>query len=251
MTTLFISDLHLDPSRPDVTLAFHRFMQQLAPTSDALYILGDFFEVWIGDDDDSEFNHAIMETLKAFTEAGGKLYFMVGNRDFLIGAGFAKITGATLLEDPTVIDLYGIPTLLMHGDSLCTLDTEYMAFRTQARSADWQAQLLAQPIEARREIARQLREKSQSMNSLKADDIMDVTGDEVVSVMQHLNVERLIHGHTHRPERHAVATTTDTNGKALERIVLGDWHHQLWWLSAETDGSLTLESRPIASQSLA
>jgi len=249
MTTLFISDLHLDPSRPDVTLAFHRFMQQLAPKSDALYILGDFFEVWIGDDDDSEFNHAIMRTLKSFTDAGGTLYFMVGNRDFLIGSGFAQMTGATLLEDPTVIDLYGTPTLLMHGDSLCTLDTEYMAFRAQARSAEWQAQLLAQPIQARREIARQLREKSQSMNSLKAEDIMDVTGDEVVAVMRQLKVERLIHGHTHRPERHTV-TAAGKDSPALERIVLGDWHQHLWWLAAEIDGTLALESRAITAQQL-
>lgn len=247
MTTLFISDLHLEQSRPEITQAFIRFMEQLAPKSDALYILGDFFEVWIGDDDDSPFSHEIMEILRQFTNAGGTLYFMVGNRDFLIGDRFAQSTGAILLDDPTLIDLYGTPTLLMHGDSLCTLDTEYMAFREQARSSQWQQQLLSQPLEARREIARQLREKSQSMNSLKAEDIMDVTPSEAIHAMQQHKAERLIHGHTHRPARHQLTPTTAAQP---ERLVLGDWHDKIWWASANANKSIELCSCDIATEDL-
>lgn len=248
MTTLFISDLHLEQSRPEITQAFTRFMEQLAPQSSALYILGDFFEVWIGDDDDNPFNHEVMGILRQFTDAGGTLYFMVGNRDFLIGDRFAQLTGATLLSDPTLIDLYGTPTLLMHGDSLCTLDTEYMAFREQARSSQWQQQLLAQPLEARREIARQLREKSQSMNSLKAEDIMDVTPSEAIQMMQHYEAIRLIHGHTHRPARHSL--TPIATGTAPERLVLGDWHDKMWWASASANQPIELCSCDIANQDL-
>ncbi len=238
MTTLFISDLHLDKSRPLVTAAFERFMETFAPDCDALYILGDFFEVWVGDDDDCPFNLHIVDLLQNFTHNGGQLYFMVGNRDFLIGDDFAKRSGATLLEDPTVIDLYGTPTLLMHGDSLCTDDVEYMSFRQQARSPQWQEQLLSQPLSARREIARQLREQSQSMNSLKADDIMDVNQGEVGRVMSELEVSRLIHGHTHRPQIHGLKDDKT-------RMVLGDWHDDLWWIQATADGKVTLNKHPI------
>lgn len=234
MTTLFISDLHLDKHRPQVTTAFERFMEIMAPRCDRLYILGDFFEVWIGDDDDCAFNAHIVHLLQQFTDRGGELYFMVGNRDFLIGADFAHRSGATLLEDPTVIDLYGTPTLLMHGDSLCTDDIDYMSFRQQARSPQWQQQLLSQPLAARREIARKLREQSQNMNSLKADDIMDVNHNEVMRIMNDTKVSRLIHGHTHRPQVHTL-----DNGK--ERMVLGDWHDDLWWIQASVDGSVKLK----------
>ena len=241
MTTLFISDLHLDESRPDITDAFKRFMLQIAPNAEALYILGDFFEVWIGDDDDSSFNQSIVELLASYSASGKKLYFMVGNRDFLVGDDFAARSGATLLHDPSVIDLYSQKVLLMHGDSLCTNDTEYMAFRQQARSLEWQTQLLSQPLEARREIARQLRARSKSMNSLKADDIMDVTPEEVTKELNKHQVQRLIHGHTHRPARHKVDDID--NG---ERIVLGDWHSQAWWLEAHENGALHLVSSPIS-----
>ncbi|MGH1372902.1 MAG: UDP-2,3-diacylglucosamine diphosphatase [Cellvibrionaceae bacterium] len=242
MTTFFISDLHLDESRPQVTEAFKVFMRDIAPAADALYILGDFFEVWIGDDDDASFNREIVEILADYTAADNTLFFMVGNRDFLIGDRFAQRTGATLLCDPTEIDLYGTPTLLLHGDSLCTKDAEYMAFRAQARSAEWQQQLLSQPLAARREIARQLRQQSKSMNSLKADDIMDVTPEEVTQVMVKAKTKRMIHGHTHRPARHSV-----DNISGGERIVLGDWHEQAWWLKADSSGKLELVSRPIDS----
>lgn len=246
MTTLFISDLHLDASRPDITAAFERFMTQIAPTADALYILGDFFEVWIGDDDRSEFNQHIIGLLRDYRNTGKALSVMVGNRDFLMGADFASQCGATLLTDPTTLDLYGTPTLLMHGDSLCTQDLEYMAFRQQARSPQWQQQLLAQPLEARRAIAKQLRDTSKSMNSLKAEDIMDVTASEVVREMEAHQTTRLIHGHTHRPDRHPVPLASGTG----ERIVLGDWHDFLWWLEADASGDLVQHRRPIQQSDL-
>ncbi|GAB3106610.1 UDP-2,3-diacylglucosamine diphosphatase [Aestuariicella hydrocarbonica] len=246
MTTLFISDLHLDASRPDITGAFERFMTQIAPSADALYILGDFFEAWIGDDDRNDFNQHIVNLLKRYTDSGKSLFLMVGNRDFLLGEEFARQCGATLLDDPTRIDLYGTATLLMHGDSLCTKDEEYMAFRLQARSTQWQQQLLAQPIEARRALARQLREQSKSMTSLKAEDIMDVTASEVLREMEDHRVTRMIHGHTHRPDRHSIKLT----GSEGERIVLGDWHDHLWWLEAEPSGSLQQHKRPIDQPNL-
>lgn len=237
----FISDLHLDESRPAVTQAFFDFLDTRAKGADALYILGDFFEAWVGDDDDATFARHIVERLRRFRDSGTPIYFMHGNRDFLVGEQFARATGATLLSDPTVIDLYGKPLLLMHGDSLCTRDREYMAFRQQARSAEWQQGLLAQPLEARRALARQLREQSKSMNSLKAEDIMDVTPDEVVEEMTKHGVQTLIHGHTHRPARH----TVDLNGQCGERIVLGDWGESLWWIEAGTGGNLELKHATI------
>lgn len=246
MTTLFISDLHLDASRPEITAAFERFMTQVAPGSEALYILGDFFEVWIGDDDRSDFNQTIINLLKAYSDSGKALYIMVGNRDFLMGEEFASQCGATLLNDPTAIDLYGTPTLLMHGDSMCTKDEEYMAFRQQARSPQWQQQLLAQPIEARRAIAKQLREQSKSMSSMKAEDIMDVTLEEVIREMTEHQTTRMIHGHTHRPARHQV----ELGDGIGERIVLGDWYHYLWWLEADNQGYIEQHKRPINQENL-
>lgn len=228
MITLFISDLHLHPERPHLTRAFFHFLHTRAKGAQALYILGDFFDAWIGDDDDTPLNAEVAAELKALSDAGTRIFLMHGNRDFLLGETFAASAGAQLIADGSVIDLYGCPTLLMHGDSLCTGDKDYMAFRQQVRSSQWQQQILAQPLAARRALAAQLREKSQEMNSLKAEDIMDVTEDEVVRVMSEAKVTRLIHGHTHRPARHPIII----NGKAAERIVLGDWHHHGWALEA-------------------
>ncbi len=228
MITLFISDLHLHPERPHLTRAFFHFLHTRAQGAQALYILGDFFDAWIGDDDDTPLNAEVAGELKTLSNAGTRIFLMHGNRDFLLGETFANSAGAQLIADGTVIDLYGCPTLLMHGDSLCTGDKDYMAFRQQVRSPQWQAQILAQPLAARRALAAQLREKSQEMNSLKAEDIMDVTEAEVVRVMTEAKVARLIHGHTHRPARHPMLL----DGKPAERIVLGDWHHHAWALEA-------------------
>lgn len=229
MHTLFISDLHLHESRPQVTRAFFHFLYTQAIHAEALYILGDFFDAWIGDDDDSELVQDVANGLHKLSESGVAIYFMHGNRDFLLGNTYANKAGMTLIPDGKVIDLYGTPSLLMHGDSLCTDDVEYQQFRAMVRSPQWQQQILAQPLAARRALAAQLREKSQSMNSLKADDIMDVSPTAVVAQMAAAGVTRLIHGHTHRPARHPLII----NGKPAERIVLGDWHDSGWCIKAD------------------
>ncbi len=231
MSTLFISDLHLDESRPHITKAFFRFLFNQAANVDALYILGDLFEVWIGDDDDSEFVRHVKEALQRYRESGVPTYFIHGNRDFLIGNGFAEDTGITLLEETTVVDLYDEPVLLTHGDALCTQDVEYMEFRNQVRNPVWQAQVLAQPLAVRRQLAADLRAKTKSMSAMKADDITDVTPTEVIALMQAEQVKRMIHGHTHRPDRHQVTLGTSVG----ERIVLGDWESQGWYLNVEPD----------------
>lgn len=220
---LFISDLHLDPARPAVIAALAEFLEKNTDCH-ALYILGDIFEAWVGDDDDSPLASEIAALLRAFASQGPELYLMVGNRDFLLGEGFCASVGATLLPDPTPIDLYGRPALLLHGDSLCTADAEYMKFRAMARSPEWQAQLLASSLEDRRALAAQLRAASKDASSNKAEDIMDVTPSEVGRVMEEANVSLMIHGHTHRPARHPV-----TRG---ERIVLGDWDSKGWYIEA-------------------
>lgn len=240
MRSLFVSDLHLHDTRPQITQAFFAFLRSLQGV-EALYILGDFFDAWIGDDDDTPLNAEVAAELKQLSQRGTRIFIMHGNRDFLLGEAFAAQAGASMLPERCVIDLYGQPTLLLHGDELCTGDRDYIAFRSQVRSPQWQAQILAQPLAARRILAAQLREKSQAMNSLKAEDIMDVSQEEVIRVMQDAGVTRLIHGHTHRPARHSL----QLGDKAAERIVLGDWHHSAWALTASADG-LTLTEWPIA-----
>lgn len=233
----FISDLHLDESRPAVAQAFFDWTKKIEKEPGTVYILGDLFDSWIGDDDDNPFYLSIIAQLQNLTRQGISLHIMHGNRDFLLGESFAEQTGATLLSDYAVVDLFGEQVLLMHGDTLCTRDIEYMAFRQQVRSPQWQAQLLAQPIAARRALAQQLREKSQAINSMKASDIMDVTPEEVINVMREHQVRRLIHGHTHRPERHSL----QIDGNPAERIVLGDWHSDAWCL--EVNGFQQYELR--------
>lgn len=244
MASFLISDLHLDESRPDITRGFFDFLRGPAANAEALYILGDFFEVWIGDDDDTPLPREVARQLKTYRDRGTRVYLMHGNRDFLLGEEYARHCGAELLPDPSVIELAGQPVLLMHGDSLCTLDREYMAFRQQARNPMWQQALLAKPLEERRQIAAQIRAVSKSMNSRKAEDIMDVTPNEVVSVMAERGARTLIHGHTHRPARH----TLTVNGEPAERIVLGDWGDLGWCIKADNSG-LELIHWPLAQQS--
>lgn len=226
MTSLFISDLHLDESRPEITRAFYKFLEARARTCEALYILGDFFEAWIGDDEDSDLSREVVAQLKQLTDSGVKLFIMHGNRDFLLGKLFCQQTGATLLNDPSTITLGEQKVLLMHGDSLCTKDIEYMKFREQARSSAWQDQLLSQPLEVRRALVAQMRAQSQAMNSNKSDDIMDVTPDEVVKAMKSAAANTFIHGHTHRPGIHDL----DINQQVAKRFVLGDWESHLWFI---------------------
>ena len=233
--SLFISDLHLSDQTPAIEAGLLAFLERERDAT-ALYILGDLFEAWVGDDDDAPLAGQVRAALTAFRESGPELYILRGNRDFLLGSRFVRDIGATLLDDYTVIDLYGTSTLLMHGDLLCTDDTEYLQFRAMVHDADWQAAALAKPLDERRLLARQLREMSSDASSNKPEDIMDVNADAVLDTLRTYRVERLIHGHTHRPARH--------NTRAGERIVLGDWGTKAWCLRAN-ERDLQLESFPI------
>ncbi|MBN6152471.1 UDP-2,3-diacylglucosamine diphosphatase [Xanthomonas sp. AmX2] len=239
MTTLFISDLHLDPARPAITELFLGFLRGEARDAEALYILGDLFEAWIGDDTPSPAADAVAAELHALAGGGVPAYFMHGNRDFLLGADYARRAGFRLLPDPCLIDLYGRPTLLLHGDLLCTDDTAYQAFRAQTRDPAFQQQFLAQPLAARIAYAQQARAASQARQAeLKHGDraqfetVTDVAPDEVLATFTRFGVERMIHGHTHRPAVHAL----DVDGRACTRIVLGDWYEQGSVLRVDADG---------------
>ncbi|MCG8437123.1 MAG: UDP-2,3-diacylglucosamine diphosphatase [Pseudomonadales bacterium] len=240
--SLFISDLHLDPARPEHLTALETLLNTHAGQTDALYVLGDLFEAWIGDDDDTPFNQQAIAAFRRFADSGSKLYFMHGNRDFLLGQDFAAACGGSLLDEGTVVDLYGTPALLMHGDSLCTLDTEYQQFRAMARSPQWQQGMLSQPLEQRRMIAQGMRMQSQGKNANKAENIMDVTPEEVVREMTDAGVQHLIHGHTHRPNVHDVDLPNGTG----KRWVLGDWGALGWQIVADSELGLRLESFAIS-----
>jgi len=221
MTTLFISDLHLDPSRPEIIATFRRFIAEEAVNADALYILGDLFEAWIGDDADDETGKQFVAAMRPLREARKPCFYMHGNRDFLLGERFAREAGMTLLPDPSIINLYGTPTLLMHGDTLCTDDHAYQAFRTQVRSPQWQRQFLSQGIDQRQAFAAQARSESQRHTRDSSNTaIMDVNQQAVEAAMKSAKVRRLIHGHTHRPARHRV----NIDNQTCERIVLNDWY---------------------------
>lgn len=221
MSTLFISDLHLDDSRPHITSLFERYLaSDEVRHADALYILGDLVEAWVGDDDDAELPNRIARATSALCDAGVPVYFIVGNRDFLLGETYAARAGMTLLEDGAVHDLYGTPTLLMHGDVLCTDDVAYQQLRRQLRSPEWKAQVLAMPLDARRALAAKARAESRSYTSGADEMLMDVNADAVAQAMRHAGVLHLIHGHTHRPAIHHF----HLDGQTAERIVLGDWY---------------------------
>lgn len=221
MTTLFISDLHLDAERPAITALFLDFLKQRATAVEALYVLGDLFEAWIGDDDDTEPGPAVAAAFKALS-GRVPVYFMHGNRDFLLGEGFAAASGMQLLPETRMIDLYGVPTLIMHGDTLCTDDVEYQAFRAQVRSPAWQAGILTRPLAERRQLARQLRADSLRVTREKGLEITDVNPQTVKETMRAHGVRQLIHGHTHRPAIHEFTL----DGEPARRIVLGDWYDQ-------------------------
>jgi UDP-2,3-diacylglucosamine hydrolase len=226
MTTLFISDLHLDPERPELTRLFGDFIESEARTADALYILGDLFEAWVGDDDPSEIGTFVADKLYALHRAGVPVFFQHGNRDFLVGRAFARRCGAHLLPENAVVPLYGEPVLLMHGDSLCVDDLKYQAWRAQCRTPAWQTKFLSQPLAARFAFAEQARAESmQRQQAMKTDDraqfetITDVSPTAVHDTLARYGVSTLIHGHTHRPAIHDL----DIDGRACRRIVLGDW----------------------------
>lgn len=222
-TTLFISDLHLCAERPAVTRLFLNFLAGEARTVDALYILGDLFEFWVGDDaaSESEFR-PVIEGLRTLSHVGVPLYFMYGNRDFLMRERFEKDTGGKLIPDPTRLDLYSEPTLLMHGDLLCSADTDYMKFRTMVRDPVWQGDFLAKGLAERNGIFNNYREISKATTTQKPPEIMDVVQATVEGAMRQHKVRRLIHGHTHRPGEHVFTL----DGATVRRMVLGAWYEQ-------------------------
>lgn len=220
--TLFISDLHLDETRPAVSELFFRFMDESVRDAGALYILGDLFEAWVGDDqlDHDPLAQRVAAGLLAVSIGGTKVYFMHGNRDFLIGERFAQQAGLTLLPDPTVIELRGERVLLMHGDTLCTDDTAYQTFRHQVRNPAWQEALLAKTYQDRLALALSIRSQSETEKSMKAEAIMDVNSKAVESAFRAHGCRTLVHGHTHRPARH----DERIDGQVATRWVLPDWH---------------------------
>ena len=229
MSTLFVSDLHLDPARPEITALFLRFLQREAASADALYILGDLFEAWVGDDDPSSTGQQVADGLRRLADAGVPVYFVHGNRDFLVGQDYAGRAGMRILPDPAVVSLYGEPVLVMHGDLLCTDDHAYQAFRAQTRDPHWQAMFLAQPLAARQAFAAQARQASMSRQQDMIDGdrasfeaVTDINPQAVEATLARFGVATLVHGHTHRPAMHAVRIG-DREGR---RIVLGNWYEQ-------------------------
>jgi UDP-2,3-diacylglucosamine hydrolase len=220
MAVLFISDLHLDPARPERIEDFRRFCAHEAREVPRLFILGDLFEAWIGDDDDDPRLEPILEAIASLTRAGIDCSFMHGNRDFLVGEGFAERTGCRLLGDFERIDIDGEPVLLTHGDLLCTDDVRYLELRRQLRAPAWQRDFLAKSLDERRRIATELRQLSQTEMAVKAEAIMDVNDAAVRETMQGFDVRTLLHGHTHRPAIHDFVL----DGAAARRIVLSDWY---------------------------
>lgn len=230
MTEVFISDLHLSEAEPEITQGFLQFLEERLGDASSLYILGDFFELWVGDDHESEVSQRILEALR---ELPIPIYLMHGNRDFLLGERFCQAVGATLLPDPSVITINGEKVLLLHGDSLCTEDVEYMKVRGLLRSEAFQQDFLSKPIPERIAFAEGARQQSQAHTRETAADIMDVTPSEVVKVMEQAGVHTLIHGHTHRPAVHDVAL----EGVQGKRFVLGDWSSTGGWqIRAGADG---------------
>jgi UDP-2,3-diacylglucosamine hydrolase len=238
---VFISDLHLAEEQPELAALFLRFLQEGIGSAQALYILGDLFEAWVGDDDLRPFHRDVFAALHEVTERGIQVFAMHGNRDFLLGSGFEAMTGCRLLPDPTLITLGGTPTLLMHGDTLCTDDLEYQRFRAQVRDPQAQDHFRSLPLEERRRIARHYREQSHMRAGDKPEEIMDVNGQTVRQVMREHGVTQLIHGHTHRPGIHQFIL----QGQTARRIVLGDWGKRASVLVWE-DGGYRLSSWPPA-----
>jgi UDP-2,3-diacylglucosamine hydrolase len=233
LSTLFISDLHLSAERPAITALFLDFLHHRARQAEALYILGDLFEYWIGDDLANQPEvRPLIAALHELTGSGVPVYVMHGNRDFLLGPGFEQATGCRLLPDPTVIDLYGERVLLMHGDTLCTDDTDYLKFRAMVRNPQWVQQFLGKPVAERINMVREYREVSKTATAAKKPEIMDVNAGAVAAAFQSHGVHQLIHGHTHRPAQH----TLSLNGQTVHRTVLGDWYEQGSVLVCDVNG---------------
>jgi UDP-2,3-diacylglucosamine hydrolase len=238
MAILFISDIHLSPQRPEVIRAFLRFLDKQASSAEALFILGDLFEAWIGDDDNCPAGIAVRNGIRQLSDKGIGVFIQHGNRDFLLGKQFMQDTGATLLADVHLVEYRDQTALVMHGDTLCTDDVDYIRFRRKVRHPISKFLLQLLPLRFRQKLANNMRARSKAANANKSSKIMDVNTDAVDSIMAKHEIKTLIHGHTHRPARHAV-----TNG---ERIVLGDWHDQGWFVIWNKDG-FALESFAIDS----
>lgn len=240
MSTLFISDLHLCRERPQTTALFNQFLETSAQGAEALYILGDLFEYWVGDDqlDHDPLAQSVAAGLSGIAQRGTRVYFMHGNRDFLIGERFCRVSGLELLRDPTELVIHGQPLLLMHGDTLCTDDTSYQQFRQQVRDAAWQATVLAKPYAERAALAQAIRSRSDVEKSMKAEAIMDVNDEAVAAAIRTHAYPTLIHGHTHRPARHEHLI----DGRICERWVLADWH--------ETGSVMSVSPAGIAVQTI-
>ena len=230
MTTIFISDLHLDKDRPKVIRYFIDFLNNLESDIESLYILGDFVEYWVGDDDPGDGLEEVFSSIKKKSNSI-PIYFMHGNRDFMISEKFCNHHGMKFLKDPTKIKLHGKKILLMHGDTLCIDDIEYQKFRTMVRSPLWQNEMLKKSLEERINLAKMLRAKSLSETGTKDEVIMDVNNDEVISQLKKHNVDMIIHGHTHRPNIHKIIS----ENKECKRIVLGDWYDKSFILRISDD----------------
>ncbi|WP_194435890.1 UDP-2,3-diacylglucosamine diphosphatase [Vibrio fluminensis] len=243
MTTLFISDLHLSPDTLEINACFERFMREEAIHADALFVLGDLFDFWIGDDDNCDFAKQIREEFKRLTDSGVPCFFTKGNRDFLVGKRFAKQTGVQLLGDETVIDLYGRKAVILHGDTLCTEDVQYLAFRAKVNQPWLQWIFNRLPMAIKTPIVRKVQSGARDTKQSKSLSIMDVTQSEVERVMAEHNVDLMIHGHTHRPNIH----NFNIENKELTRIVLGDWYEQGSILCFDAN-NFTLETRSLDTE---
>lgn len=233
MHSIFVSDLHLTPERPQANALFLDFAARIASQAEAVYVLGDLFEYWVGDDDlGDDFNAGVADALGALSGSGIALYFMRGNRDVLVGDAFTSRCGARLITDPVLLDLYGTRTLVMHGDTLCADDVEYQRFRAYAHDPENQRQFLAQPLAARRAQMIGMRAASEQSKRGKSDVIMDVASAAVEQALREFGYPRLIHGHTHRPARHVHVV----DGRECERWVLTDWYGRGGYLRCAADG---------------
>lgn len=236
--SLFVADLHLGPERPQTTRIFEDFARHTAPGAEALYILGDLFEYWAGDDDLSDPHHAtVASALTELSRSGTAVFIMHGNRDFLMAGDFARAAHARLIPDPTLIDLYGTPTLLMHGDTLCTGDTAYLAFRAKVRQPAWQMEFLARPLAERKGEVEALRQRSETDKQMKSIVEMDVHPDAVAAALREHGYPRLIHGHTHRPARHLHRV----DGHDCERWVLDSWYDHGSYLRCDAAGCTAIQ----------
>ena len=236
--TLLLSDLHLAPERTAAVAAFHAFARGPAREAAAVYVMGDLFDAWIGDDQRREpFAQAIVKSLRGVSDAGVRLYIARGNRDFLLGDAFAQAAGATLLQDQTIVELGGTMTLLSHGDEFCTDDVGYQRYRALSRDPDHQRRLLRLPYRLRRWIAAWLRRGSRAATARKPESILDVNAAAIERTFRRLDVPRMIHGHTHRPARHR----SIVDGTPRERLVLADWDDRGYFLEIDSNGARTRE----------